>query len=122
MLILLGERGFVGAGGLVLLASFLLLAVLPAWQAAPPLMIATGFGFYMFHNTLQTKATEMAPGARGTGLAVFAFSLFMGQTAGVAAAGRLIPGTGYPAVFAAAGVLLFLLSRVFARRLMAKSV
>jgi predicted MFS family arabinose efflux permease len=62
----LGEKGFVLAGGLILFVCFLALPLLPLWLATVPIYIASGFGFYMFHNTLQTKATEMAPQARGT--------------------------------------------------------
>jgi len=112
----LGEKGFVLAGGLILFACFLALPLLPAWQATVPIFIACGFGFYMFHNTLQTKATEMAPQARGTAIAVFAFSLFMGQAGGVAAYGLLISAVGYQWSFMLAGVALLALGQWFAGR------
>src|SRR5690606_34980870 len=79
----LGERGMVRAGGAVLAASFAALAGLPAWAAAVPLITAIGFGFYMFHNTLQTNATQMAPEARGSAVSLFAFCFFLGQAVGV---------------------------------------
>jgi predicted MFS family arabinose efflux permease len=112
----LGEKGFVLAGGLILFVCFLALPLLPAWQATVPIFIASGFGFYMFHNTLQTKATEMAPQARGTAIAVFAFSLFMGQASGVAACGLLISAVGYQWSFMLAGVGLLALGQWFAGR------
>jgi len=112
----LGEKGFVLAGGLILFVCFLALPLLPAWQATVPIFIASGFGFYMFHNTLQTRATEMAPQARGTAIAVFAFSLFMGQASGVAACGVLITAVGYPWSFMLAGVGLLVLGQWFAGR------
>ena len=34
-------------------------------------MTVIGLGFYALHNTLQTKATQMTPQARGTAVAVF---------------------------------------------------
>jgi predicted MFS family arabinose efflux permease len=86
------------------------------WLATVPIFIASGFGFYMFHNTLQTKATEMAPQARGTAIAVFAFSLFMGQAGGVAACGLLIIAVGYQWSFMLAGVGLLALGQWFASR------
>jgi predicted MFS family arabinose efflux permease len=92
------------------------LPLLPAWQATVPIFIAAGFGFYMFHNTLQTKATEMAPQARGTAIAVFAFSLFMGQAGGVAACGLLISAVGYQWSLMLAGVGLLALGQWFARK------
>lgn len=116
LLALLGEKGFVLAGGLILFVCFLALPLLPAWQATIPIFIASGFGFYMFHNTLQTKATEMAPQARGTAIAVFAFSLFMGQASGVAACGVLISAVGYQWSFMLAAAGLLALGRWFAGR------
>ena len=112
----LGEKGFVLAGSLILFVCFLALPLLPAWQATVPIFIASGFGFYMFHNTLQTRATEMAPQARGTAIAVFAFSLFMGQASGVAACGLLISAVGYHWSFMLAGVGLLALGQWFAGR------
>ncbi|MGQ0579033.1 MAG: MFS transporter [Betaproteobacteria bacterium] len=113
----LGERGFVLAGGLILFFCFPALPLLPSWPATVPVFIACGFGFYMFHNTLQTKATEMAPQARGTAIAVFAFSLFMGQAGGVAAFGMLIDAVGYQWSFMLAGAGLLALGHWFAGRL-----
>ena len=112
----LREQGFVLTGGLILFVCFLALPLFPLWQATVPLFIASGFGFYMFHNTLQTRATEMAPQARGTAIAVFAFSLFMGQAGGVAAYGLLISAVGYQWSFTLAGVGLLALALWFARR------
>jgi predicted MFS family arabinose efflux permease len=111
-----GERGFVRIGGGLLLACFVALPLLPVWQATLPVFVAAGFGFYMFHNTLQTKATEMAPQARGTAIAVFAFALFMGQASGVAACGVLIRLLHYPATFVAMGLALALLGAWFSTR------
>jgi len=111
-----GETGFVRIGGGLMLACFIVLPVLPAWQATIPVFIVSGFGFYMFHNTLQTKATEMAPQARGTAIAVFAFSLFMGQASGVAACGVLIRLVRYEWTFVAMGLALAVLGWRFAGR------
>ncbi|HKQ23037.1 MAG TPA: MFS transporter [Burkholderiales bacterium] len=117
----LGEKGFVLTGGVILFLCFLALPLLPVWQAAAPVFIASGFGFYMFHNTLQTRATEMAPQARGTAIAVFAFSLFMGQASGVAAWGQLINAVGYRWSFMTAGVGLLVLGQWFAGRVRSHS-
>ena len=43
-------------------------------------MEPAGYGFFMFHNNMQTNATQMAPNARGTGVSMFALALFMGQS------------------------------------------
>jgi predicted MFS family arabinose efflux permease len=54
---------------------------------ALPGLFAMGLGFYMLHNTLQINATQMAPDSRGTAVACFASSFFLGQSTGVALAG-----------------------------------
>ena len=83
----LGERRMVAAGGVLMGAGFVAWFVSPqAWLAAP-IALAVGFGTYLYHNTLQTNATQMAPAARGSALACFAFCLFIGQAIGVSLAG-----------------------------------
>ena len=113
----LGEKDFVRLGGTLIFACMALLPLLPWWQAAIPLIVVAGFGFYMFHNTLQTRATEMAPQARGTAIAVFAFCLFMGQAGGVAACGVVIRLLNYGWTFAISGAGLALLGLWFAVRI-----
>ena len=115
----LGEKGFVRLGGLLIFVCMAALPLLPWWQAAIPVFIIAGFGFYMFHNTLQTRATEMAPQMRGTAIAVFAFSLFMGQAGGVAACGVAIRFLHYGWTFALTGLGLTLLGFWFAVRIAA---
>ena len=44
----------------------------------------------MFHNTMQAKATQMVPTARGTGVTLFAGFLFLGQSIGVLLLAALI--------------------------------
>jgi predicted MFS family arabinose efflux permease len=109
----LGQRRMVLVGGALLALAFALTAAAPsAWGTAPAIAFA-GLGYYLFHNTLQTAATQMAPEARGLALSVFASSLFVGQAAGVALFGRLIDAVGYTPVFVIAGVLLLALAAYF---------
>lgn len=111
-----GETGFVKIGSGLLLACFAVLPLLPYWQLTVAVFVVAGFGFYMFHNTLQTKATEMAPQSRGTAIAVFAFALFMGQASGVAVFGGLIRLVHYEWAFVASGLCLAVLGPWFASR------
>jgi predicted MFS family arabinose efflux permease len=71
----------------------------------------------MFHNTLQTNATQMAPEARGLAVSLFAFFLFIGQSIGVALAAPFVDRFGAPPIYLAAAVLLPLTALWFRRRL-----
>ena len=82
-----GERRMVLAGGVLMGAGYLAWLLSPLWQLAGPIALLVGFGTYLFHNTLQTHATQMAPALRGTAVALFAFCLFVGQGLGVTVAG-----------------------------------
>jgi predicted MFS family arabinose efflux permease len=107
----LGETGLM-RGGAALFALGMLSLGGTWWPAQALCSAATGMGFFMLHNTLQTQATQMAPEARGTAIAAFAFSLFAGQSAGVALAGILVAAIGYAAVLKGSALLLLLLAVV----------
>ena len=47
-------------------------------------------GYYTMHGTLQTRATELAPQARGTAISLFAFFFFMGQATGPQLLGSIL--------------------------------
>ena len=79
--------------------------------------VLLGLGFYMFHNTLQTNATQMAPEARGLAVSLFAFFLFIGQSIGVALAAPVVDHFGAPPIYLAAAVLMPLTALWFRRRL-----
>jgi predicted MFS family arabinose efflux permease len=113
----LHETSFVITGVSILLVFFLCLPFSPTWQVVGPLCVIGGFGFYMLHNTLQTKATDMWPAARGTAISTFALCLFCGQALGVALLGKAITAFGYDWTFVATGVALLLLGIRFAWRL-----
>jgi predicted MFS family arabinose efflux permease len=77
-------------------------------------------GLFMMHNTLQLHATQMAPDSRGAALALFAFCLFTGQSAGVWLASMVVDARGTTPVFLAAGAGLALLAFFLQRRLAAR--
>ena len=56
-----GERRMVLAGGLLMGAGYLAWWGSPLGWVAGPIALVVGFGAYLFHNTLQTHATQMAP-------------------------------------------------------------
>ena len=102
----LGERRMVMLGSLITSCCYLGFVFAPGWKICIPIMIVCGFGFYVMHNTVQTLATELAPDARGTAVALFVFSLMIGQGAGVAFFGRIIDRFGYTAAFELIAVAL----------------
>ena len=70
------------------------------WMLFVPAQIAIGFGYYMMHTVLQSRATELMPEARSTSVAAFVFMLFLGQALGALAFGAAIAAWGYRAAFA----------------------
>jgi predicted MFS family arabinose efflux permease len=117
LLLRLGQRGLVGAGGAILLVAFVILALARRWAICALAIAALGLAFYMLHNTLQTRATEMAPEARGSAVSAFAFCLFLGQTLGVSAVGLGIGYVGYRPVMGMTGLALAALAFWFRSRL-----
>ncbi|OYY87423.1 MAG: MFS transporter, partial [Polaromonas sp. 28-63-22] len=113
----LGERGLVLLGGIVLGLSALVLGLSPLWWPTVPASLVAGFGFFMFHNTMQANATQMAPSARGTGVSLFALALFMGQSVGVLLAASLVAHLGSGVVIALGGAAMAALGWLFARAL-----
>ena len=113
----LGERRMVVAGTALLGASYLILPLLTVWWLTPPLLFLAGFGFYTFHNTMQTQATELDPNARGTALALWVFMMFLGQGVGVVLIGMVIDSGGYGLAFSIAGIGVVGLGLWFHRRL-----
>ncbi|HEV7369160.1 MFS transporter [Arenibaculum sp.] len=105
----LGQRGMVPAGGAALALGLGGLALDLPMAVLPVAVALCGLGFYMFHNTLQTLATQMAPATRGIAVSVFASFLFTGQAAGIATGGVIATAGRYGALFAGAGLGLLLL-------------
>ncbi|MDO8595735.1 MAG: MFS transporter, partial [Sulfuricaulis sp.] len=95
LLLALGQRGLVGWGSALCCLCYVLATLLPFWQIALPATICMGFTYYMLHNTLQTKATEMAPETRGTAVSIYTATWPLGQAMGVAAMGVAVETIGY---------------------------
>jgi predicted MFS family arabinose efflux permease len=87
LLRLLGERGLMLSGGILGAVLFPTLLLAPHWGYTIPCTIGLGIAFYLVHNTIQTKATEVAPDARGSAVAIYASAFGFGQAAGVGAMG-----------------------------------
>jgi predicted MFS family arabinose efflux permease len=112
-----GERRMVLAGGIVMGSGFVAWYLMPSAWMAGPIALWVGFGTYLFHNTLQTNATQMAPATRGTGMALFAFCLFVGQAIGTLLAGATFDHLGALPLLLVPAVALFITGCAFARAL-----
>jgi predicted MFS family arabinose efflux permease len=121
LLLRLREYGIVRLAGVILAAAFLVLAFAQALWLMVLAIVASGFGFYLMHNTLQTHGTQMAPEARGAGVALFASLLFIGQSIGVALSALVIDRHGVMPIFLAAAALLPVLAWYFAAQLRARA-
>ena len=113
----LGERGLALVGGFTIGAAFLGLIIVGSVAWVLPCLLAVGAGLYMFHNTLQVNATQMAPDSRGAAVALFALSLFTGQSIGVWIGGLVVDAAGTASLFAISAIGLPLLALDFRRRL-----
>jgi len=115
-----GELGILLLGGALLGVAFVSVGLMPSWHWFVPTVIVLGMGYYTMHGTLQTKATELAPEARGTAVSLFAFFFFMGQATGPQLLGSVLKARGYGAAFIVAGFGLFT-TAVVARTLFARA-
>lgn len=112
-----GERGLAMLGGSLVGLGLLTLAIAPAPWVAIAGCLALGLGFYAFHNTLQVHGTQLSATHRGMGMALFALSLFLGQSIGVALASVAVAWAGFGPTFGAAAFAFLLLSAGLVRAL-----
>lgn len=113
----LGQRGLALLGVCIVGLSALVLGFTPYWIFTIPASMLAGLGFFMFHNTMQTNATQMTPAARGTAVSLFASALFLGQSVGVLLAASLVERIGSGAVIALGGGVLTAIGLFFAQAL-----
>ncbi|HSB24666.1 MAG TPA: MFS transporter [Burkholderiaceae bacterium] len=115
----LGVRRMCVLGSATLAAGYAAFVVLPAWWLYALVMAACGLGYYMLHNCLQIEATELAPAARGSAVALFACGFFVGQALGPPLFGALMHATGFPASLLASALGIAALGRVVVRTVIA---
>ena len=113
----MGQHGLTAIGGCLMGLSTMVVAFTPWWPLAVPASLLAGFGFFMFHNTMQANAAHMAPQARGTGVSLFAAALFLGQSVGAILAAGLMDRLGSASVVAIGGATMAALGLWFGRAL-----
>ena len=104
-----GQRGLVRWGGIGCCIFFAVTALVPLWPVLFICTIGLGFSFYMLHNTLQLKATEMSSTARGTAVAMYSSAWAIGQAVGAAGMGFSVGLLDYAPSIVAFGVGYLLL-------------
>lgn len=107
-----GERRMIAIGGAGTAASYVLTTFQPSAVFFTLAMIAIGATFILMHSTLQTRATEIAPAARATGISLFAFSLFLGSSVGATVVALAIDGVGYNETMLALAVTTLIFTAV----------
>jgi MFS transporter, DHA1 family, inner membrane transport protein len=117
----LGREGVFRAGGVISCVAMTGIAYNGSWVVEAAFFALLGFGFFMIHNSLQLQATELAPQARASSVAMFAFCFFLGQAVGplIYHAGFEILGMNMPIMMG--GVILLIMAFSVAFRLQMKS-
>lgn len=118
----LGVRRMCTVGSIAVAAVYVLLLVLPLWWLHALAMVVCGTGYYMLHNSLQIEATELAPGARGSAVALFACGFFVGIGLGPPLFGALLHAAGFTGALLGVALGLALLGQVVVRRIVGPAV
>jgi MFS family permease len=105
----LGETQLIRVGTIAFGVAYASIGLTPDWVVDLVAFTLAGFGFFMFHNTMQALATQLDPNRRGTCMALFACILFGGQSLGVVICTELIAFWGSGVVLVCAGLLLTLI-------------
>ncbi|MGN6572773.1 MAG: MFS transporter [Pseudolabrys sp.] len=84
LLPVLGERGMMRIGGTAMGLCLVGIAAMLPWPAEFANFMLLGFAFYMMHAVIQIYASELAPEARGSAMALHTVFFFLGQAAGPA--------------------------------------
>ena len=112
----LGVRRMCLVGATAAAFSYAALGLLRIWWLDALVLMVIGVGYYMLHNSLQAEATEIAPAARGSAVALFAAGLFAGQGIGPLLFGGLVHTLGFPAALLTSCAGLLLLGQLVVRK------
>jgi MFS transporter, DHA1 family, inner membrane transport protein len=103
----LGEQRMMRLGGLALGFCLVVIAARVPWPAEFANFALLGLGFYMLHAVIQIYASELAPLARGSSMALHSCFFFLGQAVGPVIYGAGLSTIGLnPVLWFGAAVLL----------------
>ena len=111
-----GQAGVIRIGGATAAAALIGFALAPSLVIAALSGLGLGLGFYMIHNAIQTRATELAPQARASAMSLHAFAFFGGQSLGPIFYGLGDMILGLPATLGLAAGAIMVLALLLARR------
>ncbi|MBX6328454.1 MAG: MFS transporter [Pseudolabrys sp.] len=117
LLALLGETRMMQTGGALMGFCLLVIAARLAWPLEFANFVLLGLGFYMLHAVIQIYASELAPAARGTAMALHSLFFFLGQAAGPAVYGAGLTSIGITPVLLLGAFVLACVGQVCARKL-----
>lgn len=106
LLAALGETNMMRVGSAVMAFCLLMIAARWAWPLEFLTFALLGFGFYMLHAVIQIYASELAPAARGSAMALHSFFFFLGQAAGPILYGAGSKTIGIPPVLVFGALVL----------------
>lgn len=113
----LGETRMMRYGGAIMGFCLLVIAGRFWWPVEFVNFALLGFGFYMLHAVIQIYASELAPAARGSAMALHSFFFFLGQATGPIIYGVGLHTIGITPVLLTGAVVLVLVGMICAQRL-----
>jgi predicted MFS family arabinose efflux permease len=102
----LGERGLMLGGGTLMGCALMLVALPLPWWLQGLDFIVMGLGFYALHGVIQIYASELAPAARGSAMAMHSAAFFFGNALGPVVYGWTLSTAGLTATVLPAGAIL----------------
>jgi predicted MFS family arabinose efflux permease len=102
----LGERGLMLSGGALMGCGLMLVALPLPWPVQAVVFLFLGLGFYMLHGVIQIYASELAPAARGSAMAMHSAAFFFGNALGPVVYGWMLSTVGLTATVLPAGAIL----------------
>ena len=113
----LGERRLMIGGGTLMGLALAVVAFQLPWQLQCVNFVFLGLGFYMLHGVIQIYASELAPAARGSAMAMHSASFFLGNAFGPVVYGVALPTAGLAPTVVVSGAILAGVGVVCARLL-----
>jgi predicted MFS family arabinose efflux permease len=118
----LGERWLMTLGGLSMGIALMLFAIQAPWPFKLAIFVVLGFSFYMLHGVIQIYATELAPSARGSSMALHSTFYFSGQAIGPIVYRFGLAHAGLTATLIVSGTVIIAIGFVCAHSLRRRAV